>query len=286
MRNLLGIALAGLLALGVAGSAGAATISYTGLISFGLATLPGASGTGAGVYVAPAFPAHISTIPFTEDQFGSRDVVTQRSELLLVPTHKIAYGPPPVTDTLRNHYKGWRIEPLPAAFAVNVDDQFTHDSLWLWEIEFLANPARKDTSEIRRPNDHLNWYKADGRALDLGVDFVNQFGRDTVFIDSVTHLLVPCRKEPHAAPDALLGHYKAYRIRDAVPIDRIVDIEDQFNLLPEIVDVLTPRYFLTPCTKNAEPIPPRDTHYVVYEIDPKTAVADGIKHLTQRHLAG
>ena len=42
MRKLLGIALAGFLVVGVAGSAGAAAVNYTGVISFGLATLPGA----------------------------------------------------------------------------------------------------------------------------------------------------------------------------------------------------------------------------------------------------
>ena len=41
MRNLLGIALAGLLALGVAGSAGAATLSYSGTLTFGLLLVQG-----------------------------------------------------------------------------------------------------------------------------------------------------------------------------------------------------------------------------------------------------
>ena len=67
VRNLLGIALAGLLALGMAGSAGAASLSYSGSLSFGLATLPGASGPGSGTYVGPT---HITSISFGAGQFG------------------------------------------------------------------------------------------------------------------------------------------------------------------------------------------------------------------------
>ena len=44
MRNLLGAALAGFLVLGVAGSAGAVTVDYTGTFSLVLSSLPGASG--------------------------------------------------------------------------------------------------------------------------------------------------------------------------------------------------------------------------------------------------
>ena len=50
-----------------AGSVQAATLSYVGSISFGLATLPGASGPGSGLYVGPT---HISTIALGAGQFG------------------------------------------------------------------------------------------------------------------------------------------------------------------------------------------------------------------------
>ena len=67
MRNLLGIALAGLLALGVAGSAGAATFEYFGTLTFRVSDLPSVSVTGSGIYVGPT---HISTIAFGAGQFG------------------------------------------------------------------------------------------------------------------------------------------------------------------------------------------------------------------------
>ena len=71
MRRLLGTSLVGLWALvwalGLAGSAGAATIPYAGTLSFGVWTLPGGSVTGSGLYVGPL---HISTIGFAPGQFG------------------------------------------------------------------------------------------------------------------------------------------------------------------------------------------------------------------------
>ena len=48
MRKLLGIALVGFLALGVAGSASASTLSYTGTLTFQLSTLPGVVAGGSG----------------------------------------------------------------------------------------------------------------------------------------------------------------------------------------------------------------------------------------------
>ena len=63
MRKLL-VALATLL---LAGSVHAATLSYVGALSFGLATLPSATGPGGGVYVGPT---HVSTIALGASQFG------------------------------------------------------------------------------------------------------------------------------------------------------------------------------------------------------------------------
>jgi len=45
---------------------------------------------------------------------------------------------------------------------------------------------------------------------------------------------------------------------------------DQFDIEPEFLDSLVPRYFLTPAIKNSEPAYGSDTHYVAYEIFPKT----------------
>jgi hypothetical protein len=70
MRNLISIALAGFFAVGGAGSAAAATLSYTGTFTFSLATLPSASGTGGGVSSAVTFGGHLSTLSIPGGAFG------------------------------------------------------------------------------------------------------------------------------------------------------------------------------------------------------------------------
>jgi len=73
MRKLLGVALAGFLALGVAGSAGAATISYTGSLQFQLSTLPGivAPGGGFGVInLTVPLGGHLSTLSLGGGDLG------------------------------------------------------------------------------------------------------------------------------------------------------------------------------------------------------------------------
>jgi hypothetical protein len=63
--------LAVLATLLLAGSVHAATLAYTGTLAFGLATLPGAQGTGAGVYSGAT---HIGSIAFGSGQFGPINV--------------------------------------------------------------------------------------------------------------------------------------------------------------------------------------------------------------------
>ncbi|MHC4108422.1 MAG: PEP-CTERM sorting domain-containing protein [Planctomycetota bacterium] len=72
MRKLLGIALGALLAVGVAGTASAATLSYTGTIIFGLATLPTGLGGGAGTIVVNGSlgGGHLNTLTFVGSEVG------------------------------------------------------------------------------------------------------------------------------------------------------------------------------------------------------------------------
>ncbi len=180
--------------------------------------------------------------------------------------------PKPPPDTLRNHFKTWRIEPEPFWEIVFVQDQFMSDSLILDTIEFFSNPVRKDSFEIVDSLEHLTWYRAHGRDTLLEVEYSNQFETDTVRIDSVKYLLLPTAKEPYPSPESL-DHYKAYRIKDPVAFERTLVLEDQFDRLydsVEVIDSLKPIYFLTPALKDKPP-PMFDsiTHYVAYEIFPK-----------------
>jgi len=199
-----------------------------------------------------------------------------------------ACDPATPVDTLRNHFKTWRVftPQVVDTFAL-VRDQFTiHDFLFMDSIDFLSNPVQKivfgatqnDTSEITRPDDHLTWYKvksSNNRRINVQVTYVNQFESTKVFIDTVKYFLLPTQKlfPLHPGPDSLLGHYTAYRIHKPKTIKPPVQLEDQFDRLmglTEQTDSLVPRYFLTPAKKNNEPAHDPDTHYVAYEIFPRT----------------
>jgi hypothetical protein len=181
-------------------------------------------------------------------------------------------------DTGKNHYKTWRITPIPFTATRQVKDQFMTDILQLQQLEFLSNPVRKvvfndqgnDTSHIADFDDHLTWYRAFGRDTLLKVTYRNQFENTSVCIDSVRYLLLPAQKDGHLPPDSL-DHYKAYRIQNPQPVNFPVELEDQFDRLMgqvENVTSLLPVYFLTPCQKEAEPTYDMTTHYVAYVIPP------------------
>jgi hypothetical protein len=179
--------------------------------------------------------------------------------------------PKPTPDTVRNHFKTWRVEPEPFTEIVVVQDQFMEDDLVLDMIEFFSNPVRKNTFEIVDSLEHLTWYRAHGRDTLLEVEYTNQFGTYIDIIDSVRYLLLPTAKEFYPFPENL-DHYKAYRIRDAVVLDITLELEDQFDRYfgaVEIIPSVRPAYFLTPAVKNyEEPLHDSVTHYVAYEIFP------------------
>jgi len=187
--------------------------------------------------------------------------------------------PPPPVDTLRNHFKTWRILTQPVGITVLVKDQFMTADVRLDTIDFLSNPVRKivfvppviDTSDIRRPNDHLTWYRAKSFAPTkrFKVKYVNQFESTSLVMDTLRYLLLPTQKDPHPEPDSLLGHYTAYRVKNPKGFRKPVELQDQFDQVPESIDSLVPVYFLAPAQKNNEPRYEPDTHYVAYEIFPK-----------------
>ena len=232
--------------------------------------------------IAPGQPLPFPFTRQTADQFVSRLDTVLGSKYLLVPTEKIL--PPPPPDTLKNHFKTWRLESLNIFHRVLAQDQFMTDSLTLRGLDFISNPVRKivptaagnDTSKITRPNDHLLWYPARGRDTLLQVEYKNQFESTTVLIDTVAYFLVPTRKLPHPKPDSLLGHYKGYKIRNPQQFVKVIKLQDQFDSTmgtTETIDILKPLYFCTPARKNNEPVFGPDTHYVAYEIIPKVTTS-------------
>jgi len=194
-------------------------------------------------------------------------------------------GPP---TTGPNHFKTWTVFQQDQVLFQNVivQDQLMQDLLVLDTIKYLSNPTRKTvftpngpvTYPVLDTNDHLSWYRARGRDTLLGIEYQNQFGHDTVNIDRLRYLLVPTRKFPHDPP-VRLDHHKAYRIRGAKTLRQPLELEDQFDrmgpppILPERIDSLKERFFLTPAQKQIpgqQPDPVYDTitHYVAYQIYP------------------
>ena len=186
--------------------------------------------------------------------------------------------PPSPPETGKNHYKSWRIEPVPVDTFALTQDQFTLQQLRLSAVVGISNPVRKiinspvrsDTFDIMRPDDHLTVYRAEGKPIAVQVEYENQFEHTKVFLDSVKYLLVPAQKVPHAPP-ARLDHYTAYRIRNPISFASRCELQDQFDQLDktsEFIDTLSQAYFLTPTRKNKEPVYDTLTHYVAYEIHP------------------
>jgi hypothetical protein len=183
----------------------------------------------------------------------------------------------PQPDTGPNHFKTWRIQPVPFNATVVLEDQFMTDAnVRLDSIKFLSNPVRKivfdalgipDTFNITDPDAHLNWYKAVGKRTRLKVAYQNQFESTSVLIDSLKYLLVPAQKLPHPAPESL-DHYKCYRICNPTLFNKAVLLDDQFDLTQEQITSLSATYFCTPVIKNTEPRYDSLTHYVAYSITP------------------
>ena len=181
-----------------------------------------------------------------------------------------------------NHYKTWAVtqqDPVVSRTVV-VRDQFMTGNLVLDSIKYLSNPVEKcifpippgRCFNIADTNEHFTWYRAAGQPTLLDVEFQNQFQRDTIRVDSVKYFLPPTRKFPHNPPK-LLDHYKAYRISNPQPITTQVQLRDQFDVTPEVINTLIPRYFLTPAQKTFQgityPVYDTLTHFVAYEIIPK-----------------
>ncbi len=180
------------------------------------------------------------------------------------------------------HYKTWSVfqqDPVVPRTVV-ARDQFMQDNLVLDSILYLSNPVQKcilpippgRCFNVADTNEHFSWYRARGNPANLQVEFENQFQRDTILIDSVRYFLLPTQKFPHHPPK-LLDHYKAYRIRNPQPITKQIQLLDQFDATPEVINTLVPRYFLTPAQKTFQgvtyPVYDTLTHFVAYEIFPK-----------------
>jgi len=176
-----------------------------------------------------------------------------------------------------NHYKVWRVQPVPFVPPITAvaKDQFGSNPLQLNQIDYLSNPVQKTVDgkiyNIFRPDDHLNWYHINIPAPPppLSVLYKNQFESTAVIIDNLVYFCVPTRKFPHPAPQRM-DHYTGYRIQNPSMIRKPVQLQDQFDFPNfEFIDSLLPLFLFAPAQKNSEPVYDTVTHYVAYRLFPQ-----------------
>ena len=152
---------------------------------------------------------------------------------------------------------------------------------WLAAFAFFAAPVTKDGGEIHDPDAHLSWYYLlPTTEVDRRVTIKNQFDPDEqeIVLGRPWALLVPTRKEAIVTesdgrlrlsefPEEL-DHFKVYRVREAPPITRGVELADQFSTGSAKVTRL--HYFAVPVIKKHKgeetPIQHETNHLAIYDL--------------------
>ena len=157
---------------------------------------------------------------------------------------------------------------------VDLEDQFGSVEAKVEYAEYFCNPAKKtydgEVTEIENPDHHLTLYGISGVTTQKWVvDVNNQFGEQTLHVYGPFKLAVPTQKEGHDEPVGL-DHFLLYWVWGGPYLNVTVQLEDQFNLEPE-VEVLRPVAFANPVQKttadgDVTEIENPQEHLVFYEI--------------------
>lgn len=197
-------------------------------------------------------------------------------------------GPSPSPTLGPNHFKFWKVRPVPAGVAVSLTGQFDKETWWdarLRTVEYLGNPVDKNHEGIRDEKLHLVAYSLQAKAQPLRtVGFVNQFTKEEPNgianwrLGQPALLLVPADKklegEPEKPPKA--DHFVCYEVLEPVkPFPRPLTLLDQFDRRQKKIEEireLKPAYFCVPVRKRYkdqnEPILDPQNHLAVYRINP------------------
>lgn len=142
-------------------------------------------------------------------------------------------------------------------------------------LNLFANPVSKNKEPMYDKNAHLTWYDVYDPVPDpvRKVTFENQFGKARIITGRSYALLVPTWKieRGSAFPEAL-DHYKVYQVLDAEPINKTVQLEDQFGRSEG--RIFHPLFFGVPVKKWHEGqtfgIHNESAHLVIYRMYPDT----------------
>ncbi len=168
------------------------------------------------------------------------------------------------------HFWVYDVMDVPVTYTVTLLDQFDEDgaadNVFLDRIEYFQNPVDKNHEGLADSLAHHVWYhltSPDTRSL--WVDIQNQFVHQRLFLMPPQYLLVPADKNDEGFP-YMLDHYLAYPVLVGKPVNKIVNLVDQW--LDKDVFVTKPLWFCVPVDKNGEGIINEIDHLVVYDLEP------------------
>ena len=195
-----------------------------------------------------------------DNQFGGQTLHLVYTELLAVPSQKIAWEQP------LNHFKTYWAEwaggePAPGfPVDVHLEDQFVTINATVHGPHYFANPTEKWLGEVEGtlisdPRNHLTFYdlEYDGDWQIWEVTVTNQFDpgvTQKLWVVGPVLLAVPTQKGPHDWP-VDLDHFLVYFVDDwtVTPGELEVFIWDQFDV-GRYAYVYEPELFAIPVQKT------------------------------------
>lgn len=190
-----------------------------------------------------------------------------------------------------DHYKFWILNRLPFVRTVSTKGQFDFGprSRRTVALDFIGNPVAKDGIAAQFPDRHLTGYTLEPPIPSVPephrrVVFSNQFGDKTEWhLGDPYLLLLPAGKSfpdgKPVDPTPPNTHYLCYQVLRAEALDRVVQLQDQFDDVighPEIEGPLFPAYFGVPVEKNGEPIGDAQVHLAIYRFQPREGLPEPI----------
>lgn len=183
----------------------------------------------------------------------------------------------PIAKRLKlNHFKVYKQYELTGPEEVSLRGQFDRKPVRakLQQMDYFANPVRKNRARIWDKNAHLGFYQLHGPSEPKRVVVIrNQFGLQKLILGRPVYLLVPSEKiEKGSAFPKNLDHYKAYDVLEGQAIFEKVRLADQIDK-QEKISVEKPRLFCVPVRKvhgkKKFGVRKRKAHLTFYDITPK-----------------
>ncbi|MCJ7586990.1 MAG: hypothetical protein MUQ00_03710 [Candidatus Aminicenantes bacterium] len=146
-------------------------------------------------------------------------------------------------------------------------------------LDWFANPVGKNREPLCDRRAHLAGYRIYPSSPEptRQVAVVNQFGEQRIVIGNVVALLAPSEKiERGSAFPENLSHFVVYQVLEGKPVEKRVDLKDQFGSSRAMV--MNPYGFAVPVKKTygaaVFPALNEKVHMVLYRITPRTVEKD------------